>query len=151
LVGGTVGLALAHAFEAAYTAQTISKIVSPITASLKKVHEGISALARSSGGNSATGEQGAIQSILAQHRRETAASSAASAATTVLNPFTGKPRPYNGPDSSPPSPALPPPPNNGPGGGGAAQLGYAPGRPGQYTKDIAVDITELQNGNGKGP
>src|SRR3984957_14031030 len=31
LVGGTVGLAIAHAFEAAYTAQTIAKIVNPIT------------------------------------------------------------------------------------------------------------------------
>jgi P-type conjugative transfer protein TrbL len=30
LVGGTVGLAIAHAFEAAYTAQTIAKIVNPI-------------------------------------------------------------------------------------------------------------------------
>jgi type IV secretion system protein TrbL len=149
LVGGTVGLALAHAFEAAYTAQTIAKIVTPITSSLKKVHDGISALAKG-GANSASGDQAAIQSILAQHRRETAASSAASAATTVLNPFTGKPRPYNGPDSSPAGPALPPPPNNGPGGGGAAQLGYEPGRPGQHTKDIAVDVTELQNRNGKG-
>jgi hypothetical protein len=34
LVGGTIGLALAHAFEAAYTAQTITKIMSPITAGL---------------------------------------------------------------------------------------------------------------------
>src|SRR6202521_1845409 len=31
LVGGTVGLAIAHAFEAAYTAQTIAKITNPIT------------------------------------------------------------------------------------------------------------------------
>lgn len=149
LVGGTVGLALAHAFEAAYTAQTIARIVTPITAGLKKVSEGVAGLANGKG-NSANGEQGAIQSILAQHRRETASSSAASAATTVLNPFTGNPRPYNGPDSSAAGPALPPPPNNGPGGGGAAQLGYQPGRPGQYTKDIAVDVTELQNRNGKG-
>jgi type IV secretion system protein TrbL len=147
LVGGTVGLALAHAFEAAYTAQTIAKIVTPVTASLKKVHEGISALARS-GGNPASGEQSAIQSILAQHQRRSSADAAASAATTVLNPFTGKPRPYNGPDPSAAGPSLPPP-GSGP-GGGAAQLGYAPGRPGQHTKEIAVDVTDLQIRNGSG-
>jgi hypothetical protein len=44
LIGGTVGLALAHAFEAAYTAQTIAKIVNPITAGLKKVSEGVASL-----------------------------------------------------------------------------------------------------------
>jgi hypothetical protein len=43
---------------------------------------------------------------------------------------------------------LPPPPDRGPGGG--AQLGYEPGRPGQRTKDIAIDISGLQNGNGNG-
>ncbi len=116
LVGGTVGLALAHAFEAAYTAQTIIKIVSPITAGLKKVSDGVAALAKGAG-NSAGGEQAAMQNILAQHQRRTSADAAASEATTVLNPFTGKPRPYNGPDSSPAGPALPPPPNNGPAGG----------------------------------
>ena len=150
LVGGTVGLALAHAFEAAYAAQTIARIVNPITAGLKKVSDGVASLG-SGKGNAANGEQAAIQSILRDHQRRTGAEAAASAATTVLNPFTGKPRPYNGgPSPSPPGPALPPPPHNGPGGGGAAQLGYEPGRPGQHTKDIAVDVTELQNGNGKG-
>ena len=39
LVGGSIGLALAHAFEAAYIAQTI---VRPITSGLKKIHDGIS-------------------------------------------------------------------------------------------------------------
>lgn len=149
LVGGTVGLALAHAFEAAYTAQTIIKIVSPMTAGLKKVSDGVAALTKGAG-NPQGREQAAMQSILAQHQRRSSADAGANAATMVLNPFTGKPRPYNGPDSSPASSALPPPPNNGPGGAGAAQLGYVPGRPGQYTKDIAVDVTELQNRNGKG-
>ena len=41
------------------------------------------------------------------------------------------------------------PPNGGSGGGGAA-LEYQPGRPGQYTRDIAVDVTEIQNGKGNG-
>jgi hypothetical protein len=42
---------------------------------------------------------------------------------------------------------LPPSPNNG--SGGAAALEYYAGRPGNYTRNIAVDVTELQNGNGK--
>ena len=44
LVGGTVGLALGHAFEAAYTAQTIARIVNPITCGLKKVSDGVAGL-----------------------------------------------------------------------------------------------------------
>jgi hypothetical protein len=35
--------------------------------------------------------------------------------------------------------------NSGPG-----QLTYRPGQPGQHTKDIAVDITDIQNRNGNG-
>ncbi len=153
LVGGTVGLALAHAFEAAYTAQTIARIVNPITSGLKKISDGVANLAGTKGSDG-RGDQAAIQSILAQHQRQTSADKAASAATTVLNPFDGQPpgynyRPPNGPASSPNGPALPPSPNSGPGSGGAA-LEYQPGRPGNYTRDIAVDVTELQNGKGKG-
>ena len=151
LVGGTVGLALAHAFEAAYTAQTIARIVNPITTGLKKVSEGV-ANGRSNASNS---EQAAIQTILAQHQRKTGAEQAASAATKVLNPFDGQPPGYNyrppngGAGPSPSGPALPPPHNNGPAGGGA-QIAYQPGRPGQYTRDIAIDVSDLQNNNGKG-
>ena len=151
LVGGSIGLALAHAFEAAYIAQTIARIVNPITAGLKKVSEGVASLGNGKG-NGAGGEQASIQSIVALHQRQTSADKAASAATTVLNPFDGRPPGYNyrGPNSASPSPsgpALPPSPNNGPGNGAA--LEYHPGRPGNYTRDIAVDVTELQNGNGK--
>jgi hypothetical protein len=153
LVGGTVGLALAHAFEAAYTAQTIARIVNPITAGLKKVSEGVANLGGGRG-NGAGGEQAAIQTILSQHQRQSSADRAASAATTVLNPFDGQQPGYNyrgpnGPSPSPTGPALPLSPNSGPGSGGAA-LEYQLGRPGNYTRDIAVDVTELQNGNGKG-
>jgi hypothetical protein len=103
-------------------------------------------------GNGARGEQAAVQTILAQH--QTGAHQAASAATKVLNPFDGQPPGYNyrGPNGAQPSPngpALPPPPNNGSGSGGTA-LEYQPGRPGNYTRHIAVDVTELQNGNGQG-
>jgi type IV secretion system protein TrbL len=150
LVGGSIGLALAHAFEAAYIARTI---INPITSGLKKISDGVANLAgtKESDGR---GEQVAIQSILAQHQRQTSADKAASAATTVLNPFDGQTpgynyRPPNGPAPSPNGPALPPSPNSGPGSGGAA-LEYQPGRPGNFTRDIAMDVTELQNGNGKG-
>jgi type IV secretion system protein TrbL len=149
LVGGSIGLALAHAFEAAYIARTI---ISPISSGLKKISDGVANLAKSKGGDS-HGGQAAMQTILAQHQRQTSADGSASAATKVLNPFDGKPPGYNyrGPNGASPSPsgpALPPPPNNGLGSGGAA-LAYQPGRPGQYTRDLAVDVTELQNGNGK--
>jgi hypothetical protein len=153
LVGGTVGLALAHAFEAAYTAQTIARIVNPITAGLKKVSDGVATLG-SGKSNNGSGEQAAIHTILAQHQRQTSAERAADAATKVLNPFEGQPPGYNyrGPNGASPSPngpALPPSPNDGSGSSGAA-LEYQPGRPGPHTKDIAVDVTQLQNGNGKG-
>ncbi len=150
LVGGTVGLALAHAFEAAYTAQTITKIVSPITAGLKKVSDGVASLAKSSGTDN-LGEDAAQRAGLARHRPQSGGS-AASAATAVLNPFDGQPPGYNnrGPnDASPNGPALPPSPNGGSGSGGAA-IEYQPGRPSAYTRDIAVDVTELQNRNGRG-
>jgi hypothetical protein len=152
LIGGTVGLALAHAFEAAYTAQTIAKIVNPITAGLKKVSEGVASLG-SGKANTPNGEQTAIQSVLAQHQRQTSADQAASAATKVLNPFDGQSPGYNyrgnnGDSPSASGAALPLSPNDGSGSGGAA-LDYQPGRPGSYTRDIAVDVTGLQNGNGK--
>lgn len=72
LVGGTVGLALAHAFEAAYTAQTIARIVNPITAGLKKVSAGVASLGNGKG-NGASAEQAAFQSMLALHQRRTTA------------------------------------------------------------------------------
>jgi P-type conjugative transfer protein TrbL len=145
LVGGSIGLGLAHAFEAAYIARTI---VHPITSALKKGFEGMAYLTKSK--ESSGGAQSAVQTILAQHQRQTNADQAANAATKVLNPFDGQPPGYNyrPPNGASSSPALPPPPNNGPGSGGAA-LEYQPGRPGQYTRDMAVDVTELQNGNGK--
>jgi hypothetical protein len=149
LVGGSIGLALAHAFEAAYIGRTI---VSPITSGLKKIHDGIAGSAKGGSTGAGDGVQSATQDILRQHQREKSAD--ASAATKVLNPFDGQPPGYNyrGPNCAGPSPsgpALPPSPNGGLGNGGAA-LEYQPGRPGQHTKDIAVDVTGIQNGNGKG-
>src|SRR6266851_466936 len=91
LVGGSIGLALTHAFEAAYIARTI---INPITGGLKKISDGVASLAKSNGSDSRT-EHAAIQTILAQHQRQTSADKAASAATTVLNPFDGQPPGYN--------------------------------------------------------
>jgi P-type conjugative transfer protein TrbL len=147
LVGGSIGLALAHAFEAAYITQTI---VRPITSGLKKIHDGVSSLAKGNGGNAGAGDmQGAMQDIMKQHQRQSSADAGAAAATKVLNPFNGQPPGYNyrPPDSSNPrGPQLPPSPTNGSGG---AALEYHPGRPGNYTRDIAVDVTGIQNGKGK--
>jgi len=148
LVGGSIGLALAHAFEAAYIARTITNpITSAIASGYKKVADKMT-----SGGNGKEGgsAEQAMESILAQHQRQTSADNAASAATKVLNPFDGRPPGYNyRPPGSPgpQSPQLPPSPNNGSGSGGAA-LEYQPGRPGNYTRDIAVDVTSIQNGKG---
>jgi len=64
LVGGSIGLALAHAFEAVYIARTI---VSPITSGLKKIHEGISGFTKGGSTGAADGMQSAMQDILRQH------------------------------------------------------------------------------------
>jgi hypothetical protein len=93
-----------------------------------------------------------MQDILRQHERQSSGDAGANAATKVLNPFNGQSPGYNyrPPDgSNSGGPQLPPPSNNGSGGSGAS-LEYQPGRPGSYTRDIAVDVTDLQNGNGKG-
>ncbi|MGO9605793.1 MAG: P-type conjugative transfer protein TrbL [Candidatus Binataceae bacterium] len=141
LVGGSIGLALAHAFEAAYIARTI---INPVTAGLRSISSGVSSLAGSKGSDDRP-EQGALQGILSQHQRRTSSENAASASTRALNPFDGQAPGYNyrGPNGSPSGPPLPAPPNNGPGSGGA-QIEYQPGRPGTYTRDIATDISGIQ-------
>jgi hypothetical protein len=114
---------------------------------LKKVSDGIGSMTN----GKASGEQAAMQRILAQHQRQTSAERAANTATTVLNPFDGQPPGYNylGPmPPAPKGPVLPPSPNNGSGSGGVA-LEYQPEQPGNNTRDIAVDVTELQNGTAK--
>ena len=95
LVGGTVGLALAHAFEAAYTAQTIARIVNPITGGLKKVSEGVTSLGRGQNGTSGDPVQAAMQNILERHQREKSIEAGRLAATTKLNPFDGHTPGYN--------------------------------------------------------
>jgi len=89
LVGGTVGLAIAHAFEAAYTAQTIAKIVNPITQ--------LGAAITGRDKNKATSSQDrlAMDSLVRNQQRDSAATVAASAATKVLNPNNGRPPGYN--------------------------------------------------------
>ena len=95
LVGGTVGLALAHAFEAAYTAQTIARIVNPITAGLKKVSDGVASFGGGKGSTSGDPVQAAMQNILDRHQREKSIEAGRLAATTKLNPFDGHTPGYN--------------------------------------------------------
>jgi P-type conjugative transfer protein TrbL len=84
-----VGLAIAHAFEAAYTAQTIAKIVNPITQ--------LGAAITGRGKDKATSSQDrfAMDSVVSNQQRDSAATAAASAATKVLNPNNGRPPGYN--------------------------------------------------------
>ncbi len=135
LVGGTVGLALAHAFEAAYTAQTIARIVNPITAGLKKVSEGVASLGRGTNGTSGDPVQAAMQNILERHQREKSIEAGRLAATAKLNPFDGHTPGYNvrrpdgtAPISSPGTRAM----------GGAAS-----------TSPIGANGGGPSNGNGK--
>jgi hypothetical protein len=136
LVGGSIGLSLAHAFEAAYTAQTIARIVNPITASLRKVSEGVASLGRGRDGAGGDPVQTAMQDILTQHQREKSLEAGRLAATTVLNPFDGRPPGYNlrRPDGTAPTSAP-----------GTRAIGGA-----ESTSPISAIFSRPPNGNGKG-
>ena len=95
LVGGSIGLAIAHVFETAYTAQTIARIVNPITAGLKKVSDGVASFGGGKGSTSGDPVQAAMQNILDRHQREKSIEAGRLAATTKLNPFDGRPPGYN--------------------------------------------------------
>jgi type IV secretory pathway TrbL component len=85
LVGGTVGLAIAHAFEAAYTAQTIAKIVNPI----------ISGRDKDKDKSTSSQERFAMDNVVSNQQRDPQAIASASAATKILNPNNGRPPGYN--------------------------------------------------------
>jgi type IV secretion system protein TrbL len=89
LVGGTVGLAIAHAFEAAYTAQTIAKIVNPITRGIGQIGTAVSGGAKAASNQ----ERMARNSVVNSQQRDSEA--AANATTKVLNPNNGRPPGYN--------------------------------------------------------
>jgi type IV secretion system protein TrbL len=89
LVGGTIGLAIAHAFEAAYTAQTIAKIVNPIT------QLGAAITGRDKDKSTSSQDRFAMDSVVSNQQRDSNATTAASAATKVLNPNNGRPPGYN--------------------------------------------------------
>jgi P-type conjugative transfer protein TrbL len=142
LVGGSISLGLARAIEATMIARTVSR---PITSA-------IGGLARTLGGDAGGnenrtggGDSPAVQAAMASRATKAANNQTASAGTAPLSPFNGQPPGYN---YRPPSGPQLPPPHDGSGGSGAA-LEYQPGRPGNYTRDMAVDVTDLQNGNGK--
>jgi type IV secretion system protein TrbL len=91
LVGGTVGLAIAHAFEAAYTAQTIAKIVNPITRGMGQIGTALGGGVKAASNQ----ERMAMNNVISNQQRDFAATAAASAATKVLNPNNGRPPGYN--------------------------------------------------------
>jgi len=66
LVGGSIGLVLAHAFEAAYIACTV---ISSVTAGLRSISSGVSSLAGNKGSDDRR-EQSALQGILDRHQRQ---------------------------------------------------------------------------------
>ena len=142
LVGGSISLGLARAIEATMIARTVSR---PITSA-------IGGLARALGGDDnkskAEGSDSpAVQAAMASSATKAANSQTGSAGAAPTSPFNGEPPGYN--YRPPPGPQLPPPPHDGSGSGGGA-LEYQPGRPGNYTRDIAVDVTDIQNRNGIG-
>ena len=89
LVGGTVGLAIAHAFEAAYTAQTIAKIVNRIT------QLGSAITGRDKNKATSSQDHFAMDRVVSNQQRDPQSTAAASAATKVLNPNNGRPPGYN--------------------------------------------------------
>jgi hypothetical protein len=79
LVGGVAGLGLAHMFEAAYTARTIARIITPLSQGLKKVSDRVSALAL-------TGQPRQQQFVMHDRFRSPQRQSDPSAVTRPLNP-----------------------------------------------------------------
>ena len=126
----------------------------PSPAGSRKIHDGVASLAK---GKEQHGAAAANRPPCKTYLRSTSAkrapTQAASAATKVLNPFDGQPPGYNyrGPNGASPSPAarqLATPTEQRP--RKRRRRARIPARQtGQYTRDMAVDVTELQNGNGK--
>jgi P-type conjugative transfer protein TrbL len=144
LVGGALGLALMHAFEAAYIA---SKVISPVSSAAKAVTGAASSAVSSNNKTANNTDSPGVQAAMAS-----AASKANSSGATQQQPPSAATSPFNGQQpgynvrngnavTASPGAAQ----NSGPG-----QLTYQPGKPGQHTKDIAVDVTDIQNRNGNG-
>jgi type IV secretion system protein TrbL len=139
LVGGSVGRGLEHVTEAFLIGRAVSGAMKWALGG-SKGPSGASAGAAAKWAGSPAAQQFAAQ-VAAKAQQSGAA------APKALDPFIDPSKPpgynYRGPSS--PLPAGPglPPPNGGSGSGGAA-LEYQPGRPGNYTRDIAVDVTDQQ-------
>jgi type IV secretion system protein TrbL len=137
LVGGPLGLALMHAFEAAYI---VSKVTSPISSAGKMIYS-----AASSQTNSASRSEGpGVQAAMASAASRAGSNASNEAATQPLSPFNGQHPGYNVRNGHALTASPEAAQNSGPG-----QLTYQPGKPGQHTKDIAVDITDLQEHSGE--
>jgi type IV secretion system protein TrbL len=146
LVGGALGLALMHAFEAAYI---ISKVTSPVSNAAKAAGAGVASSAYSAvfgKNNTQNADSAGVQAAMA---------SAASKATSggadqppppaATSPFNGQQPGYNLRNGNAVTASPEAAQSNGP-----AQLTYQPGKPGQHTKDISVDITDIQKRKGIG-
>lgn len=141
LVGGTVGLALNHAFEAAYTAQAITRIVHPITSALKSGFNQIAQFGNETSG----GAQAWVSSLpnLSATATSRASSDTQQKPTQPLNPRAGGHQPR----WSPGGPSLPPPPSNGSGG---AALEHHLQKAGDKTRQLGIttDFTRLDENGG---
>jgi type IV secretion system protein TrbL len=141
LVGGSLALGLQRAVEAAMLARTVSRITSPITGA-------IGGLARAMSGSDerkSSGETPHVQAAMATAAARAGSSASNEAATQPLSPFNGQQPGYNVRNGHALTASPEAAQNSGPG-----QLTYQPGKPGQHTKDIAVDITDLQERSGEG-
>ena len=137
LVGGALGHAIEDLAAAIYIGRMFGAPASGLASAA--VRGGASAAA---GGAAAEWRRNhpsepVMQSFAANVAAEARARNAQQP-TQPLNPFNGQAPGYN--MRPPAGPSLPP----GNGSGGAA-LEYSPGQPGKQTRDIAVDITDIQD------
>lgn len=118
-----------------------SKITSPVSDAGKMIYG-----AASSQPNSANRSEGlGVQAAMASAASRAASNAGNEAATQPLSPFNGQQPGYNVRNGNAVTASPTAAENSGPG-----QLTYQPGKPGQHTKDIAVDVTDIRNRNGNG-
>jgi hypothetical protein len=138
MVGGTLGHAIEDLAAAYYFGRNIS---SPILGTAGKAISGTvkgAAKGVSDAYNHSHPSQTTMQNFAANAADQARAKSASSE-TKPLNPFNGQTPGYN--MRPPAGPSLPPSSGNG---GAALEYQPAAGTPGQHTRDIATDITNLQ-------
>jgi type IV secretion system protein TrbL len=142
MVGGPLGHALEDLAAIYYLGRNIA---SPVVGAASKAASGVvtgAATGASETYRRSHPSQPAMQSFAAEVAAQARARSAA-AGTTPLNPFNGHTPGYN--MRPPAGPSLPPAPGSG---GAALEYQPLPGKVGTHTRDIAVDVSDLQNDTG---